>query len=758
MLHTPSSLNPVNLVNPVQNSFAERKAANWNVRGAWKDSFWLPFEDDWVFPHGTNHLSGVEVVSYGEVWATPFGDAVASLGVPVEIVPGLSAFGYEHTPSNSYRFVWADAAINRNTNTLVTASIELSRDGDVSVTTNGVVAHLPRELPFPHNGFGQDDEWVAANFTNATEILAVGYPQWVDAQVGTGLTNGLYKLTVAVDCDPLETTQISVGELSIAVTNAGEYVFLLEKGPDYDFAVFPPSSNVTISAVDDIAATRGAALRGGFVETALPARAGGDGTWMPDGGEFRTDYVVGMGYARFWWLPWLCGSPDVTHIGPNDEVTFSAVMGDYCRADDVSFRWTASDGLSLSTPNAQSTAVAVDSMPSWASAYASVTATFGDRSLTSYLDLSYGTNSIPQVHLSLNITDTILVSTNQYSDCAPGMLRLIFSADCETNAVIRLLCRSGESKFAIRDAATGYPVTLPLIWYVGDALSKDFVVEGVSASDATGDIVFAASLQDEGGGNGMNVEASTTIADLWHLTVSEEPTDRGRCVLGVGESVLFCYLPKDIYLSAIAPIGEFVTPVDGMLMYRSPHEPVTECVSICIGSATCSEQFTTTAPTGFIVESVDRTVYEAAGYSGLFKLQFNNRIAPTNVSFYAIEVLEVPMVSQDAVGYFTQPDMSDCLDHGKRGAGEWSNVGFGNQSDDIVAVGYYPAPWLGGGSYTWPIPVAWRCRDDFAVTNVFCHTDQRFELDADGTARVFKFGYCGERTTNNTFNLSIVMP
>jgi len=45
-------------------------------------------------------------------------------------------------------------------------------------------AYLPRELPFPHAGFGQDAEWVTANFTNATEILAVGYPQWVDAQVG----------------------------------------------------------------------------------------------------------------------------------------------------------------------------------------------------------------------------------------------------------------------------------------------------------------------------------------------------------------------------------------------------------------------------------------------------------------------------------------------------------------------------------------------------------------------------------------------
>ena len=32
--------------------------------------------------------------------------------------------------------------------------------------------------------FGQDDEWVAANFMNAAEIISVGYSQWVDAQVG----------------------------------------------------------------------------------------------------------------------------------------------------------------------------------------------------------------------------------------------------------------------------------------------------------------------------------------------------------------------------------------------------------------------------------------------------------------------------------------------------------------------------------------------------------------------------------------------
>ena len=37
--------NLANVMNPVQpqTTFAERKTANWNIRGAWKDSFWLDF-------------------------------------------------------------------------------------------------------------------------------------------------------------------------------------------------------------------------------------------------------------------------------------------------------------------------------------------------------------------------------------------------------------------------------------------------------------------------------------------------------------------------------------------------------------------------------------------------------------------------------------------------------------------------------------------------------------------------------------------
>ena len=405
--HTPSSTNLVNLVNPVQNRFAQRKAENWNARGAWQDSFWLGFGGGWVFPHGSNHLSGVEVVSFGQLWAIPFGSGVVtSIGGPVSIVPGISSFVHEYTPSNSYRFVWTDAAINRDTNDLVTAVLELFRNGDWCVTTNGTARWGQRAVPFPHNGFGQDDEWVAANFTNATEIISVGYLQWVDAQVGEGLTNGLYKFTATIHDDPPETVQLVVGDLSVAVTNAGEYAFLLEKGMNYEYGIIPFMTNVSYSAVDDVPQTRGA-VRGGLRSSPGDATR----TWTVDGGygsEPQTEYALG----HVWWLPFFFGSPDVSHIGPeNDTLTFTANFAD-CREPPVaSYLWSASAGLTVHSPNAQTTQITVDSMPSWAQANISVTATFGGHELYSYLDgLTYGTNSTPQVSLGINAPQAMFVN------------------------------------------------------------------------------------------------------------------------------------------------------------------------------------------------------------------------------------------------------------------------------------------------------------------------------------------------------------
>ena len=68
------------------------------------------------------------------------------------------------TPFDVYYIVWTDAAINRDTNDLISAALELFRNGDVLVATNEIAAYLSRALPFPHAGFGQDDEWVTGDW------------------------------------------------------------------------------------------------------------------------------------------------------------------------------------------------------------------------------------------------------------------------------------------------------------------------------------------------------------------------------------------------------------------------------------------------------------------------------------------------------------------------------------------------------------------------------------------------------------------
>jgi len=447
---------------------AEKMASNWNTRGAWQDSFRLDFDAPWAFPWGTNRLTSVEVLSYGEIrprWNDT--NAVARLGVPVSIVPGLTHFGFEQTPSNSYRFVWTDATVGRvprgaTQYELMTAAIELFRCGDVAVTTNGVSWTILRELPFAHDGFGQDAEWVAANFTNATEISAAGgYAAWVDAQVGEGLTNGLYKLTVGVAEDPLETMQIAVGEKTIAVTNAGEYAFLLKKGEDYGLIVSPASTNVTIAAVDDIPSVCGP-LR--LLSGAGDAES--NGVWTPDGGLFATDYVAGQPFARLWWPPCLCGAPDTVHIDPRaGAVDFSALLWDYCGSG-ASFQWAVSDGLTVASPNAQTTEVTADVGTDWELAEMSVTAAFGSgRSLTSYLRVSYGTNDSPQVSCSLTVQGVHFINEGDRTERVyPVALSLLCPVETNGTVAVEWNGNDGARFWADADATTEIflPTNIPV--------------------------------------------------------------------------------------------------------------------------------------------------------------------------------------------------------------------------------------------------------------------------------------------------------
>ena len=328
----------------------------WNATGVWEDSFWCRFENDFVFPFGTNHLTGVEVLAWGEIWSTHRKDAVlAELGEKVAIGRGISQFSCEYfaaseTNEAKYVYSWYNGLVNRETNSVVNGRIELRRSGDILVATNGVERLVPRQLPFVHNGFGQDSEWVAANFTNSNEILSVGYSEWVDDQVGVDLTNGLYKLTVTVPERPLETTQLKVGDYSVAVTNSGEYVFLLEKGITYTLSVFPETAtNFLYAAVDDV--------------SNVYSRQAMNGYWTEDHGHLELIppiHPFSMSYGFFWtrWNPSLIVSPETWQPTENDPMeTFTAVLVDCPNTVIPEYHWSTSDSskVRIASPDSRTT-------------------------------------------------------------------------------------------------------------------------------------------------------------------------------------------------------------------------------------------------------------------------------------------------------------------------------------------------------------------------------------------------------------------
>ena len=593
LTHMPSSLNPVNLVNPVQNSFAEKKATNWNIRGAWKDSFWLDFEDGWVFPWGTNHLSGVEVVSYGQVWASPFDtNAIASVGAPFEIVPGLTTFAYEFTPSNSYRFVWTDAAINRDTNNLVSAALELFRNGDVSVTTNGVAAFLPRTLPFPHSGFGQDDEWVTANFTNATEILAVGYPQWVDMQVGEGLTNGLYKFTATIPDDPPETIQLVVGDHSVAVTNSGEYVFLLEKGIEYSFGTGFPVPGIEYSIADDVPEPlRMLRSIGG---TSAPL------TWTVDGGYSILQEPTGLFDGVVLMMPVLQGSPDVVHLWPEDfPATFTAVLSDCASPESVTYEWTSDDDVwDIATPHQATTAVTPRSMPNYATGGLSVSATIRSRTLTSsLLGVSYGTNSFPSVGLSVRYPSVTFLNDDYRSDRVYP-LDVVVTSDVPTSGVVTVTHTGGDDHLIYTNAALTGSLKNFTMTFGAHGLTKCASNRFYVISRHVGGGCFSANCRLSDGGTLSTNVSYNVIEPLCRLVTNEEGPDGryvnpSRLVYGTNAwlsvSVNGNFSPNDVrwaitpqagriterrgYMVKVEPIASSGTVVVEARFNSDPHQP-----------------------------------------------------------------------------------------------------------------------------------------------------------------------------------------
>ena len=711
----------------------------WGIRGAWDDDFYLAFGAEWVFPFGTNHLAGVVVYSQGGLAASSYDEPFVALPVPVAIVPREGSFTVEQTTSNSYIFAWWDVRPGRTATETLDAQIELFRNGDYCVSTNGVIVErYIRGNPYPEVPIGQDED----------------YRDWVDEQIGVGLENGLYKFTASFPVAPPESTILRVGEESVVVTNAGEYVFLLEKGREYEFETIPYDPTVEYWMQDDLADCP--VFANWWWEDDVA-------TWTEDGGTPEIRRQTRDEKGRCLWMPLFRGSPDVSHIGPDDALEFVALFEDYCHEDGVSYNWYCEDSnVVIESPHSRVTTVRFEEMPNWRSASLSVEATIGAYVLRSALaTFSYGTNSVPEpASVSVSFDKKAIVYEKAYTESNGQEV-----PHRSTSSVLHCFARGGTNgglvTFGIAEGddrvqhVSGESLPFSRRLRAGEEISFDVMLKGVARSEATEDVEAYGRLEESGASQSQCqsndrltvVEVETLVQCNWIEFVH-------RKRMGVGEEMWVSLYPEEVNDEA-----DVLNCEHQGIVWTCKDSTCAQTLTLGVRyrGASFDIPIVVIEPDSLGVESFSADENASVGVAGGIVGFYGLVVQPTNVSFAAIRAAELPSVSTDASGYFAQDQFRSLLDHGQHGAGRWHGLNLCNRFTDIISISELPEPWQNGGEFSWPIQNAWILRDSPAVTNILEHRsgyDQRFVLDSNGTTTISKFGYSTQRTTNDVLTIT----
>ena len=746
---------------PVSSVVTNSAIACWNRRGAWDDSFRLDFAEDWVFPWGSNHLSALEVLSRGEVWPR-WNDTnrIAGLDVPLAIVPGLTQFSCARTADDSYVLAWTNAAPNRSTNVLASAAIELRRCGDRVVTQDGVTSAAARELPFPRFGWGQDDEWVEHFFTNDfAAIESVGYTNWVDG-IALEPGNGFYKLTVTLSNAPPETVNLTVGEYSVAVTNAGDYVFLLEKGVRYPIGFSFLPDGVAYSFDDGGPAdppepgwpeppgqNRGASQDVYYYTYSTTGDYG-------HGQELVVPTQGGDGYACYW--PSLTISPEYgDSLSPY--TSFSATVFDIPTNAIPDIIWESGGsflkrGTFLELENTHFYGDKIDVTAVYRNVVLHGTVTLTRHVRATGRDLTGGGVILAEgPHLGFSgepvpATSLTEASLNLWWALAsPGTLRL------ESN------CGGSVS---VRASGSNEPVSLPLEWHAeADSTGISNLVVEVSDVMTNGQFTFTLEF-DEDWIDPIAVTTSLAAVEIAVVADAIWPTNRNRHVFGPKERFTITTNPN-VELSCSPLYG---SEINGNTVI-APDRPGSFAVGLTIGDVEYDLWLLCIAPvslrgknprTFLPIEWMNHGRYQIpVGYPGV-GMHIDTWLEPTYVSFSNLRVYEGYAPAINRQGWYTDivAFPVDELAHdykagatNETGAVKILDVGNLEENGDYVAAWMVPSTAYTNGSYQVSIPVYWFAEGG-GYTNNLPDSVQTTWVTWDGTMGVSKNGCAMERSTN----------
>lgn len=239
---------------------------------------------------------------------------------------------------------------------------------------------------------------------------------------------------------------------------------------------------------------------------------------------------------------------------------------------------------------------------------------------------------------------------------------------------------------------------------------------------------------------------------------SPYPANRSRTTIGVGEQVSIGFASGYPFSTITYPVTWTTTAGSlsgngGAVQLSAPARATNVTVTAKARGTSFSVDFSVIEPTGVDHATITSVNTYGNGVPGA-GMHLNVFIAPTNVSFYRVQMQEIGKNASEKSGYF---NTHTPLSHIGNGADVWHPIGYNNLIGDNMDNCFYagsnilPSPWTPGGSFTWEIPALWRVGSTGA-TNSLSWSDQVFTLSANGTLMIQKFGHSVTRTIDNVIS------
>ncbi len=220
-------------------------------------------------------------------------------------------------------------------------------------------------------------------------------------------------------------------------------------------------------------------------------------------------------------------------------------------------------------------------------------------------------------------------------------------------------------------------------------------------------------------------------------------TNLNRTTIGVGEYVTLSGMPTTTKWSTTA--GGLSATSGSSTLLTAPSNAVNATVIAMVASIPVKVPFDVKAPSGIdhaVILNNNSNLF-ALGYAGA-RMDMTIYLAPTSVSFYRVNLMEIPGPASNVTGFFTNSPPYHSS------AGYWSSVGYLNNFGDspgCTAPGL-PPPFVPSG-FDYVIPSKWQVQGSLTTNDLTTWTQSVRILNANGDCSISKFGKTVTRSTNN---------